>query len=43
MPLAALFASHTPLKDYLDPGPGVAAEVAGVLDAARAFVRAFAP
>lgn len=43
MPLAALFASHTPLKDYLDPGPGVAAEVAGVLDEARAFVRAFAP
>lgn len=43
MPLAALFASHTPLKDYLDPGPGVAAEVAGVLGEARAFVRAFAP
>ena len=43
MPLAALFASHTPLKDYLDPGPGVAAEVAGVLDEARAFVQAFAP
>ncbi|GAB4347815.1 MAG: 3-carboxyethylcatechol 2,3-dioxygenase [Immundisolibacter sp.] len=43
MPVAALFASHTPLKDYLDPGPGVAAEVADVLDQARAFVRAFAP
>jgi 2,3-dihydroxyphenylpropionate 1,2-dioxygenase len=43
MPLAALFASHTPLKDYLDPGPGIAAEVDAALGQARDFVRAFAP
>ena len=43
MPLAALFASHTPLKDYLDPGPGIAAEVDACLAEARAWVHAFAP
>jgi hypothetical protein len=43
MPLAALFASHTPLKDYLDPGPGIAAEVDACLAEARAWVQAFAP
>ena len=43
MPVAALFASHTPLKDYLEPGPGIAAEVGAALDQARAFVEAFAP
>ncbi len=43
MPLAALFASHTPLKDYLDPGPGIAAEVDACLMEARAWVHDFAP
>lgn len=43
MPLAALFASHTPLKEYLDPGTGIAAEVEAALDRAREFIHAFAP
>lgn len=43
MPVAALFASHTPLMDYHDPGAAVAREVADCHAAARRWVEDFAP
>ena len=43
MTVAALFASHTPLKDYNDPGADVAREVDECLGALRAWVKDYAP
>ncbi len=43
MTVAALFASHTPLMDYHTPEPQVAADVAAVLAATRAWVADFKP
>jgi 2,3-dihydroxyphenylpropionate 1,2-dioxygenase len=43
MTVAALFASHTPLMDYHDPGPDAAREVAACLSATRAWVADYQP
>lgn len=43
MAVAALFASHTPLKDYCEPAAGVAAEVDACLAARRVWVEAYQP
>lgn len=43
MPVAALFASHTPLKDYHTPAGEVAAEVEAQLAALRAWVADYRP
>ena len=43
MSVAALFASHTPLKDYHAPAGGVAREVDACLEQVRAWVAAYAP
>lgn len=43
MPLFGLCASHTPLKDFLDPDPGVAREVAGCLATVRSWVAKHSP
>ena len=43
MPIRGLCASHTPLKDFHDPGPEAAREVAETFATARAWVADFAP
>ncbi|MEX2482756.1 MAG: 3-carboxyethylcatechol 2,3-dioxygenase, partial [Gammaproteobacteria bacterium] len=43
MSVAAVFASHTPLKDYYSPGRAIEREVDDCLRAVRAFVADFAP
>ncbi len=43
MTIAAVCASHTPLKDYLSPGSDVELEVAHCFDDIRAWIGGFAP
>jgi 2,3-dihydroxyphenylpropionate 1,2-dioxygenase len=43
MPVAALFASHTPLKDHHAPAAAIAREVDACLDGVRAWIAAFDP
>lgn len=43
MTVAALFASHTPLKDYREPAGGAAAEVDACLAALRTWVADYGP
>ena len=43
MSVAAVFASHTPLKDYYSPGPAIEREVDDCLHAVRGFIADFAP
>ena len=43
MSVAAVFASHTPLKDYYSPGPAIEREVDDCLRAVRGFIADFAP
>lgn len=43
MPIAALFSSHTPLKAFVEPQPGVREAVARVTDDLGTAVRRFSP